>query len=505
MIKLQTCCFTLFVLFISFVHSRAQTVTATDTIPDSTKSLSTIVPIHIVHFSSEQLYTSAIQKKSLTFNKVIVVITDTLAGIPIKKTGVVYKSRVVIPFYYDSILYTIENEFICRKCSAIPGQCRYIVIDALEGILTDPNASEITYIGSHVYDIKANHSHYFYNSISGKKSPEFASYIHYDSLFLLTNTSDEHLLFDTHANPFITSPFKELVKADTTLFNAVLYPVWDIYQNTGTKFYSGLNCDSILADSTSEKTWKLYRNGNTYYRRHITSSYSSNHITYTGQDNRIAVNDTAVYNRIKRRIKPDTIYFSSDRLFLYKKNKQYGYSDSAGNVKITHQYDTLTAWHDGMTAMRYKGKWGYLNKREKLTVQPYYSVAFPFYKDAALVSDGKRWSFINKEGKAVNSLNFDSLTQTPSGRWYVYSKGKMGLCDTNGKELLPPSFELLFDSGSDLIVYKSEHLYGLILKERTIVCKPIYDYFLFDETNDCYLLKHILETPLMFSINRKEP
>ena len=44
--------------------------------------------------------------------------------------------------------------------------------------------------------------------------------------------------------------------------------------------------------------------------------------------------------------------------------------------------------------MQLKKKWGYVNKREQLTVQPYYTIAFPFVNGAAAVFDGKRWMLL---------------------------------------------------------------------------------------------------------------
>jgi hypothetical protein len=156
-----------------------------------------------------------------------------------------------------------------------------------------------------------------------------------------------------------------------------------------------------------------------------------------------------------------------------------------------------------MAAIRMKNKWGYVTKREQMTVQPYYTKALPFANGAAAVNDGKKWMFINKEGKNINSVNYDSIKQTVSGKWYVYNKGLTGLCDIDGREIIPSMYTYLLDTHADVLVYKTEGLYGLIAKDRTIICKPIYDQFIYDSINNCLLLKHIIQTPLLFVIPKR--
>jgi hypothetical protein len=503
-IKSTRLIFTFFLCIAAFHVSIAQQDTSTKAAVEPPYSRIYQPRLSYIHFTSDSLFKRALKEKKLAAFYSIVSIVDTTAGVPRKKTGVVQANKIVIPFDYDTIRYATRDEFICRKhtVNRRTYACNYFIFKSTSKAIIDLKAASISYIGNDVYLIHTGNSYVLFNSKTNHTTHTFDTYSYYDSLFIITSTASEAMLLDRSANDFITSPFKELIKSNDSTYNAVLYNEWDIYTNTGEKIISNLRCDSIQVSQHISR-WNVFRNDSLYYRwnlrikdtAHINAAIVKN---YSAQLNISRLK----YDTLKMILRFDTVYYQSDNLLMYKKAGGYGYCDTIGNVKITHQYDTITAWHDGMAAMRFKKKWGYVNKREQLTVQPYYIIALPFINGAAAVFDGKKWMFTSKEGKNLNSITFDSIQQTPTGKWYVYNKGLVGLCDTNGKELIPPSYEFLLDGNSDVYVFKKEFLYGLIAKDRTILCKPIYDQFIYDKANNCYLLKHISQTPLLFVLHQ---
>lgn len=471
-------------------------------VPASSKDL--LPYFSYIHFTSDSLFKRAVKEKKLTAVYSIVSIVDTVAGIPRKRSGVVEANKIIIPFDYDTILFATRDEFICRKhiVTRRTYACNYFIFQATSKSIIDFKAAAIQYIDNDVYLIRTGQTHLFFNTKTNHRSHTFDTWSYYDSLFILTSTASEYKLLDRSANDFITSPFKELIKSNDSTYNAVLYNDWDVYTNNGEKIISKLRCDSI---QTSKQAigWKVFRNDSTYYRWNLRSKDTTRIPTTFTKNYSTQLNISRLkYDTLKMMLRFDTVYYQSDNLLMYKKAGGYGYCDTIGNVKISHQYDTITAWHDGMAAMRFKKKWGYVTKREQLTVQPYYTIAYPFVNGAAAVFDGKRWMFTSKEGKNLNSITFDSIQQTPSGKWYIYNKGLVGLCDINGKELIPPMYEFLLDANSDVYVFRKEFLYGLIAKDRTILCKPTYDQFIYDTENNCYLLKHISESALLFVLHK---
>ncbi len=492
-----------FLCVFAILTSQAQTDTSIQISVDSVSLKKTPVQANTVfyrRFSSEQLFATALKKKSFTTPYCIVSITDTLGGVSRKRSGVVFANKLIIPFQYDSITAAAKDEFICTEYLA--GRrffSRNVVIhNARTKKIVSIRASAIQYISGSLYVVHVRGKKMLYNSTAQKFSAQLDTYTFIDTLFILTSVAEEHKLLHTDCSSFISSPFKELIHSNDSVYNAVLFNEWDIYKNTGEKIFSKLNCDSLQI--AAGHGWNIYRNDSMFFRNYSSFYYENivKPFVPVGTNHCAAVIDKFDYDTMKMRINFDTIFHQSDYLYLYRKVGKYGYCDTIGNVKIAHQYDTITDWHDNMAAIRMKNKWGYVTKREQMTVQPYYTKALPFANGAAAVYDGKKWMFINKDGKNINSVSYDSIKQTVSGKWYVHNKGLTGLCDIDGREIIPPMYQYLLDTQADVLVYKTEGLYGLIAKDRTIICKPVYDQFIYDSTNNCLLLKHIIQTPLLF-------
>lgn len=502
-IKSTRLIFIFFLCIAAFQASSAQQDTSSKT--DITKIYRIPPPqFSYIHFRSDSLFKRALKEKKLTAVYSIVSIVDTVAGVPRKRCGVVHANKITIPFEYDTIRYATRDEFICRKhiVTRRTYACNDVIFQANGDTINDFKATDIQYLGNDVYLIHTGKSYTLFNSKTNHNSHSFDTYSHYDSLFILTSTASEQRLLDQSANDFITSPFKELIKSNDSTYNAVLYNEWDIYTNNGEKIINKLRCDSIQLSKQFNR-WDLFRNDSAYYRWNLSLKDTSRKAVMATKNYSTTLNISSLkYDTLKAFLRFDSVYYQSDNLLMYKKAGGYGYCDTIGNVKISHQYDTITAWHDGMAGIQFKKKWGYVTKREQLTVQPYYLIAYPFVNGAAAVFDGKQWMFVSKEGKNLNSTTFDSIQQTTSGKWYIYNKGLVGLCDTNGKELIPATYEFLLDGNSDVYVYKKEFLYGLIAKDRTILCKPTYDQFIYDKEKDCYLLKHISESGLLFVLHK---
>ncbi len=470
----------------------------------SSKAARTIVvqkQIEYIHFNSDSIFQVALKNKKLSAVYSIVSIVDTVVGIPRKKSAVVHANKICIPFDYDSILHATGDEFICKKHLVTKRSyaCTYVLVHAQNNQSIDYKAKSIQYIDNNVYVIRTAKQRFFYNSKTQILSAAFDSYTVYDSSYFITQAASTYQLLDRSANSITPTVFKTIQKTSDSSYTITPYHTWDVYKNTERNIHLTLICDSITT-ATEARRWNVYRNDAIYYRRNLEIAPPAPTVFQLNKNYSDSINICKLkYDTLKTMLRFDSVYYQSDNLLMYKKAGAYGYCDTIGNVKISHQYDTITAWHNNVAAIRMKKKWGYVNKREQMIVQPYYTYALPFSNNAAAVFDGKRWMFINKEGKNINSITFDSIKQTVSGKWYIYNKGFIGLCDIDGRELIPPMYTFLLDSHSDIYVFQHESLYGLIAQDRSVLCKPTYDYFTYDVINQYYLFRRPapLEIPII--------
>ena len=57
---------------------------------------------------------------------------------------------------------------------------------------------------------------------------------------------------------------------------------------------------------------------------------------------------------------------------------KFGFVDVLGRLRIANRYDSVTHFHHGMAAVKVLGRWGYINKSERIIVQPRFACAYPF-------------------------------------------------------------------------------------------------------------------------------
>ena len=65
------------------------------------------------------------------------------------------------------------------------------------------------------------------------------------------------------------------------------------------------------------------------------------------------------------------------------------------------QFEEAFSFFEGLAAVKFDGKWGYVDKNAKYTIQPQFDEAGSFENGLAPVCLGERWGYINKDGKLI--------------------------------------------------------------------------------------------------------
>ena len=71
-------------------------------------------------------------------------------------------------------------------------------------------------------------------------------------------------------------------------------------------------------------------------------------------------------------------------------NGKYGFIDKRGHLTVNPQFDDAEQFNDGYAAVRMNDKWGYIDHAGKLAITPQYDFADPFSDGLALTGVGKR-------------------------------------------------------------------------------------------------------------------
>jgi hypothetical protein len=129
-----------------------------------------------------------------------------------------------------------------------------------------------------------------------------------------------------------------------------------------------------------------------------------------------------------------------------EKTGKWGYIDKAERLVIEAQFDEVKVFTQGLAAVRIgdakSGKWGYIDRTGLMEISPQFDRASAFSEGLAAVRIGDdetgKWGYIDKTGKIVYNPQFDRASEFSAGLAAVRvgddKTGKWGYIDT------PPTY-----------------------------------------------------------------
>ncbi len=116
-----------------------------------------------------------------------------------------------------------------------------------------------------------------------------------------------------------------------------------------------------------------------------------------------------------------------------KWNNKYGYIDKKGAVVIQPLFDITTDFSEGLACVYKNGKWGYIDKTGKYIIEPVFDMAFPFSEGLGCVrigdEDNGKWGYIDKTGKYIIDTKYSQAGPFVNGLACVmvdFTKGDIG-------------------------------------------------------------------------------
>lgn len=127
--------------------------------------------------------------------------------------------------------------------------------------------------------------------------------------------------------------------------------------------------DFIIAETENSESQILDRN---FIRK------ASGIVTEINQDKnyiRVRANGEYKYYNFKLEEKQNTEILATNTIFLSKKEEKYGYVNEKGVVVVDYQYEDATEQNKyGYVAVKKDGKWGCLDAKGKIVIEPAYSL-----------------------------------------------------------------------------------------------------------------------------------
>ena len=113
------------------------------------------------------------------------------------------------------------------------------------------------------------------------------------------------------------------------------------------------------------------------------------------------------------------------------------------------------------------GKWGAVDRNDKLIIPLKYGFLMPFYEGYAAAYKTKygKAALIDSNGKELTDFIYDSMSGCQEGRICVSKDGKYGFLDTTGKVIIPLIYEWpndypqVFKDGKAKVIKDNEVFY----------------------------------------------
>jgi hypothetical protein len=172
-------------------------------------------------------------------------------------------------------------------------------------------------------------------------------------------------------------------------------------------------------------------------------------------------------------------------LFPIQQDGKWGYINSKGEVVVQPQFVEAWVFSEGLAvACIERSKCGYIDETGKFSVNPQFSTAMRFSDGLAAVEVEGKIGYIDKTGKLVVNPQFETvgrmggrlgLATFSEGMARVKSGDKFGFIDKTGKVVITPQFEDAFPFFEGLAAVSVGKKYGFVDGGGKLVVNPQFD------------------------------
>jgi hypothetical protein len=138
----------------------------------------------------------------------------------------------------------------------------------------------------------------------------------------------------------------------------------------------------------------------------------------------------------------DLLSYFTENLTLVQRNDSFGYYDTTGFPVIPCKFYWADFFSCGKAVViDSSGKYHYIDKTGHCAFADGFDKAYSFYKDLAIVKDGKTYKMINSSGTVITTLPYDEVKAYIDGPAAVKQGKLWGFIDEKGKLILPLKYE----------------------------------------------------------------
>jgi antitoxin component YwqK of YwqJK toxin-antitoxin module len=169
----------------------------------------------------------------------------------------------------------------------------------------------------------------------------------------------------------------------------------------------------------------------------------------------------------------------------------------AYDVVIKLKYEDADDFHNGLAQVKLNGKWGVIDRDEKVVIPFRYDYMHSFgktYKGLAWVKMNEKEGLIDKTGREIIPVKYDEIATASLGGMYeplkyvglvsVKYNGKWGALTLNGEEAIPVKYDDIGSGRSGMVPAEINKKWGVLDLNGKVIIPFKYDYTYFDPFSD---------------------
>ena len=138
----------------------------------------------------------------------------------------------------------------------------------------------------------------------------------------------------------------------------------------------------------------------------------------------------------------------------------WGYINVKGEQVIDFQYQSASAFSNGLAIVKKANKYGMIDQNGKEIVPLIWDSLYQYSEGLALVKLNERWGYIDQNGNTIIEPQYESAMAFSNGLGLVKQDGKFGCIDTSGQWVIEPQYSSRYGLPGQYILFKNGIAWG---------------------------------------------
>lgn len=178
----------------------------------------------------------------------------------------------------------------------------------------------------------------------------------------------------------------------------------------------------------------------------------------------------------------DTILSYSEGFFKVIIDGKFGFIDTQGILRIANRYEDAGEFINGLAPVKLLGLWGFIDKNERLVIQPFYDKVCLRTKNLMLVGKNNKYGIISASGQEIQEFDYDSFIALPDSGFLCNQGNLYGYINKFGIFNIVPRFDHLEPLHDGMLIAVRNQKFGVLSCSGETIIPVIYDALKYDRS-----------------------